>query len=170
MARVTYIQTPRHLYSHLKNKIKWKCLCTNFDYVSKKCMKLYDDAYEMHYELHINEQDINFPPFEGSHVIGHVNAYNDECECIGWLEIQTHFPKGHYKEEWFIVLEVLPKYRGQGVPEAMLGSLIKSYWFGKNEYQMIDGIDEPILWYTSDTNHNSKHCAQRLGFTFVQDT
>lgn len=170
MSRVTYIQTPRCIYNRLKNRIKWKCLCTEFHYVTEKCLKLYDDAYEMHYRLPTKEQDINFPPFEGSHVIGHVNAYNNEGKCIGWLEIQSHFPKGQYNEEWFIVLEVLPEYRGQDVPEAMLCSLIKSYWFGKSKFELIDHIDEPILWYTSDTNHDSKHCAQRLGFTFVQDT
>ena len=27
-------------------------------------------------------------------------------------------------------------------------------------------IDEPLMWYTGVNNHNSKHCAVRLGFVY----
>lgn len=162
-SRVTYIQTPRHLYNHLKNKIKWKCECTKpQNYIDSEDNVLFDEAADMHYSLSKKEQEINITPFNGSHVIGHVNAYNDNGEVIGWLEIQTHFCPN---EEWFIVLEVLPEYRGMGIPESMLGHLVKTYWFNKKS-DYIDSIDEPLMWYTGVNNHNSKHCAVRLGFVY----
>ena len=162
-SRVTYIQTPRHLHNHLKNKIKWKCKCTKpQNYIDSEDNALFDEAADMHYSLSEKEQQINITPFNGSHVIGHVNAYNANGEVIGWLEIQTHFCPN---EEWFIVLEVLPEYRGMGVPESILGHLVKTYWFNKNSVY-IDSIDEPLMWYTGVNNHNSKHCAVRLGFAY----
>lgn len=166
-SRVTYIQSPRHLHNHLKNKIKWKCKCTKLqNYIDSKDLALYDEAADMHYSLSKEEQQINITPFCGPHVIGHVNAYNDNGEVIGWLEIQSQFnPIGSWHEEWFIVLEVLPEYRGMEVPEAMLGHLVKTYWFNKRS-NYIDSIDEPLMWYTGVNNHNSKHCAVRLGFVY----
>lgn len=124
-------------------------------------VKMIDDACEqVHNRLSAEEADRNYPPFHSDYLISHVNCtINDNI--VGWLSITRRFGGLECdSEEYFICLEVLPEYRGLGIPELLL----------KRALIDLDPVDdkENLYWYTGEMNDSSQRCATRLGFVFSE--
>lgn len=78
-----------------------------------------------------------------------------ERECVGFVEVYN-LPNEEYE---FIVIAIVPEYRGKGYSYLLLDKMFKEY---KNKY--------PYLWRCDKDNLNSINLAKKYNFTLMNET
>ena len=78
-----------------------------------------------------------------------------EGECVGFTEVYN-LPNEEYE---FIVIAIVPEYRGKGYSYLLLDKMFKEY---KNKY--------PYLWRCDKDNLNSINLAKKYNFTLMNET